>query len=142
LLGGGSLAAGGAGMSGGLWLVTGVGAAAGAMGGGSAALLRSMGANELKIELAKLQVSFRQVEAAKLSHIAKAQQIIARLIEQREELERALAEERLLNDTNSKRIKEIEEKIWAVNVTVDTMNKKADSELVRVETATIPTLKS
>jgi hypothetical protein len=107
LLGGGSLAAGGAGMSGGLWLVTGVGAAAGAMGGGSAALLRSMGANELKIELAKLQVSFRQVEAAKLSHIAKAQQIIARLIEQREELERALAEERLLNDTNSKRIKEL-----------------------------------
>ncbi len=129
-LGGGSIAAGGAGMSGGLWLVTGVGAATGALGGGSAAFIRTIGTNELKVELAKLQISYRQIEAAKLTHIAKAQEIITRLHAQREELTRALLEERELNDKNSRRLKDIEDKIAAIDATIKRMKQEPlDSQL-------------
>lgn len=61
LLGGGSLAMGGAGMAGGLYLVTGTAAAVGGVATSGGAFLLQLGAANAKVELAKLQVSYKEV---------------------------------------------------------------------------------
>lgn len=124
LLGGGSLAAGGAGMAGGLWLLAGVGATVGFIGGSGGAiavgaLLQTLSPGELKRELAKLLVTHFQVGRGRLSHLIKVeiQEGRERLKAEREELERNLEKERGLNDGNAPRVKNLEEKIWMINVT-------------------------
>ncbi len=124
ILGGGSLALGGAGMAGGMWLVTGVGAATGlALGGGSTMLLQ-LGAAGVKVELIKLQVNYKEVLLDSQMQLAKAQTIIKSLEKQHREIKQQLEEERLLNEKNSKRIKECEEIIKALEDAIEWMQKE------------------
>lgn len=115
LLGGGSLAAGGAGMAGGMWLVTGAGALAGAVAGGGGQALRELGVGQARVELVKLQMSYRLHVLHSQAHLYKAQQVTAQLDQSREQLEAQLEEERQLNDRNAARIREIEEILAAID---------------------------
>jgi hypothetical protein len=120
LLGGGSLAMGGAGMAGGMWLVAGAGAALGA--GGT--ILTQIGAAAAKNELAKLQVSYREMVIGNQIEQRKAQEVIKKIVQTQGRVEKELEEERMLNDKNSDRIKEMEETIEAIENSIKWMEKK------------------
>lgn len=111
LLGGGTLASGGFGMAGGMWLVAGAGATVGVLGGSTSAMFYELGAAETRAELVKLQVTFRVAVLGAQNDLIKAQTIVSQLIEQEFELRRRLDEERLLNDENSRRVEDFEEKL-------------------------------
>jgi hypothetical protein len=114
LLGGGSLASGGAGMAGGMWLVTSAGAVAGLVGGSGSAALYEMGARQARIEITRLQVTFKMTILSGQVDTLKAQAVIESLNAQLDELQATLAEERELNDANSDRIKDLETKVKAI----------------------------
>jgi hypothetical protein len=114
LLGGGSLAAGGAGMAGGLWLVAGGGTLLGGVAGGAGQALRQLGAGQARVELVKLQMTYRLHVVHGQMHLYKAQHIITQLEESRQELEEALEQERQLNDKNAARVREIQTILDAV----------------------------
>jgi hypothetical protein len=127
LLGGGSLALGGLGMAGGMWLVTGVGAVAGLTLGGGGAVLIQLGASASRIELVKVQISFKEITLSGQIDRAKSQAVIKNLEASRRELEKKLAEEQRLNDKNSSRISEIEKIIATMDKSIDWMKKKRDA---------------
>ena len=124
LLGGGSLAAGGMGMAGGLWIVTGVAAAMGTglVTGGQ--LLYSMGADQARAELIKLQVSFKEVLLHSQMQIGKAKEAITVLERDKTDIEKALDEERLLNESNGARIEELKKKLKAIQISIQWMKKE------------------
>lgn len=124
LLGGGSLAAGGMGMAGGLWIVTGVSAAVagGLMTGGQ--LLYSMGADQARAELIKLQVSFKEVLLHSQVQIGKAKEAITVLEKDKRDIEKALNEEKLLNESNGARVKDLEQKLKAIQTSIQWMEKE------------------
>jgi hypothetical protein len=107
ILGGGSLAIGGFGMAGGTWLL--VGSSVLVVGAGGGAALLAIGAPAAKLELVKLQVTFKEVFLAGTPHLKKADDAIAALSKHREEIEATLEEERTLNEKNAKRVSEIED---------------------------------
>lgn len=115
ILGGGSLALGGFGMAGGMWIVAGAAALGGGgiLGGGT--LLLQLGAAQVKIELLKLQVSYREVLLLTQAEVGKAQEVITNLENQRKEIDTKLGEERELNDKNSRRIEDLEAILLAVD---------------------------
>lgn len=126
-LGGGSLAAGGTGVAGGLWLVTGVGAGAGLVGGGGSAALYQLGATQTRVELTRLQVTFKMTVLAGQVDTLKAQKIIGSLQGQLDGLRDSLEDESQLNDENSSRIKDLKDKIEAVEESLDWMkNEKGE----------------
>ena len=101
-------------MAGGMWLVTGVGGlAGGALAGGGRGLLE-LGAGQARVELVKLQMSYKLNVLHTTGHIAKAQAVAKKLQETQDELKRELEVERQLNDKNARRLKDIEEKLKAV----------------------------
>jgi len=114
ILGGGSLAIGGMGMAGGMWIVTGVAAAVGGgmLGGGT--LLLNLGAAQAKVELVKLQMNYKLVLLENHVQQAKTQQVIRGLAAQRDAIAAELADERKLNEKNSARLKDMEETLRAV----------------------------
>jgi len=114
LLGGGSLAAGGFGMAGGMVVVTGVGAIAGFGSASGAMVMMQLGAAGSKAELIKLQVTYKEVLLRNQADAAKAQLVVKNLARQQEELREQLDEERMLNDKNADRVKELEQTIEAV----------------------------
>lgn len=114
VLGGGSLALGGAGMAGGMWLVTAAGIAIGGTAFGGGALLLQIGAAASKVELVKLQISYREMILGGQTEARKAQEVVAALARQRDEIKTKLQEERALNDANSARLKDMEETLRAV----------------------------
>ena len=124
ILGGGSLALGGFGMAGGMWIVTGAAAiiGGGALGGGT--MLLQMGAASAKIELLKLQVSYREVLLLTQAEVGKAKSVIKNLEKQRAEIDLKLKEECALNDENAKRITELEAILRAVEDSLKWMNKQ------------------
>lgn len=124
LLGGGSLAAGGAGMAGGVWLVTGVGTALGTLGGIHTRAMMEVGAATLRMELVKLQVSYREQILQTQLHTKKAQEIVRSLAERRDEMTALLAEERELNESNSARLKDMEAKVTALEDAVAWMERE------------------
>lgn len=124
LIGGGSLATGGMGVFGGTWLLAATGAlvGGGSLGGGQ--LLLEMGAARAKVELAKLQTSFRALVLADQMELKKAQAVIRSLDEKRQQIEASLKEERSLNERNSKRIKDIEATLTAVETALGWIKKE------------------
>lgn len=114
LLGGGSLAAGGFGMAGGMWLVAGAGGVVGAVAGGGGRALMELGAGQARVELVKLQVTFKMQLLHTHGAMAKAQNVAARLTETQTELEARLEEERQLNDRNAQRLKDIDATLVAL----------------------------
>lgn len=135
LLGGGSLAAGGAGMAGGMWLVAATGATVGFVGGGGSTLLYQLGASEVRNELIKLQVTFRVAILVSQGDLAHAATVIAGLRETHEDLGKALDVERGLNDDNSERVKSLEEKLLAISRTIEWMDRQ-QSEMADDHVAT------
>jgi len=125
LLGGGSLALGGMGMAGGLWLVTGAGAIGGIMLGGGGAMLVQLGSGAAKVELVKLQVSFKEITLSGQVDRAISQNAILKLLEEQNELKLKLEEEQSLNDKNSSRIKEIESILETMDKSINWMKKVA-----------------
>lgn len=111
LLGGGSLAAGGAGMAGGVWLVTGVGAATGVMGAGGGRALFELGADQLRVEVIKLQATYRLLLLDEQLGQAKALKVAEGLDARIAELDEQIEYERAINDRNSKRVKALAEKL-------------------------------
>jgi hypothetical protein len=124
ILGGGSLALGGSGMAGGMWLVTGAGAAFGLLGGGGSTLLLQLGAAGAKLELTKLQVSYKEVVLNNQMQTKKAQEVIKNLGRDRDKILEQLKMEKELNDKNAKRLKEMEETVKAIEKAMDWMKKK------------------
>ena len=124
LLGGGTLASGGAGVAGGMWLVAGTGAATGLVAGSGSAAFFEMGASQARAELTRLQVTFKMTLLADQVDTLKAQKAIASLHEQLDMLGATLAEERLLNDENSERVKDLEGKVSAIEETLTWMTEQ------------------
>lgn len=114
LLGGGTVAAGGLGMAGGMWVVAGGGALMGAVAGSGGQALLELGASQARVELIKLQMSYKLNLLHTQAHVAKAQKVIAELDQAYDEVQEQLEEERRLNDVNSKRVKEIEKTLEAI----------------------------
>ena len=127
ILGGGSLALGGAGMAGGTWLVTSISAAIGATVLGGSQLLLALSSDQLRLELVKLQMNYKLILLEGQTHIAKAQEVISGLEEKRQFVEHQLEHERLLNDKNSWRLKELETKLQAIIQAKDWMEEQRKS---------------
>ena len=123
ILGGGSLAAGGAGMAGGMWLVTSTGAAIGILSSGGATLLLQLGAANARIELTKLQVSYKELILGNQMELKKAQEVIKSLSQRRDEILQRIEEERELNEANAGRLKDMEETLRAVEESLRWMKK-------------------
>jgi hypothetical protein len=109
LLGGGTIAAGGMGMAGGMIVITGVGAVAGGVGGTGGALLFQMGAAAAENELIKLQVTYKAVLLNNQSQTKKAQEVVKGLAQRESEVRSLLTEERQLNESNARKVKELED---------------------------------
>ena len=114
LLGGGSLAMGGAGMAGGMALVVGVGGVGGGVLVGGGSLLLQLGAANAKVELVKLQTTYKLTLLATQGQVAKAQAVTKSLVQQKKEIEKKLEEERALNEKGSRRLKDLEATVQAV----------------------------
>ncbi len=113
-------------MAGGTWLVVGSSVLLAGLSGGAALL--AVGPAAAKIELVKLQVTFREVFLADQKLSNEAQNVITSLLTHRDEISATLEEERSLNEKQAKRVKEIEETLQAINDAVAWM-KKAQKEL-------------
>lgn len=131
LLGGGSLAAGGAGMAGGMWLVAGAGAAAGLIAGGGGTALYQLGSATARGELIKLQITFKLGVIDTQRDMVKAQEIIANLAAQADETRALLDEERHLNETNAKRVSELETTLEDIEQTIDWMEREQTAAAAR-----------
>ena len=123
LLGGGSLALGGAGMAGGMWVVTSAGIVLGGATFGGGAVLLQIGAAQARVELVKLQVNYKLTVLATQTQLKKAQEVIVNLAKERDYVAKQLNEERLLNDKNSKRLKEMEDTLLAMEDALAWMKK-------------------
>lgn len=127
LLGGGALAAGGAGMAGGMWLVAGAGAAVGAAAGAGGGALFQLGAARARLELVKLQVTFKLTAIDNQVGQIKAQEVMKRLDDELEAMRTIVKEERRLNDENSDRIKQLEQTLDDLESAVAWMHDQASA---------------
>jgi hypothetical protein len=125
--GGGSIAAGGAGMTGGLWLITGAAAATGLAGSGGGAMLYAMGRRQLRAELVKLQATYKLVLLRSQANEATAQVVVAELHADAEQLRHQLTREIELNDTNAKRVTDLQAKIETIEKAVAWMDHQDES---------------
>ncbi|MFN3219847.1 MAG: hypothetical protein ACE367_25445 [Acidimicrobiales bacterium] len=125
--GGGSIAAGGAGMTGGLWLITGAAAATGLAGSGGGAMLYTMGRRQLRAELVKLQATYKLVLLRSQANEATAQVVVAELHADAEQLRHQLTREIELNDTNAKRVTDLQAKIETIEKAVAWMDHQDES---------------
>lgn len=124
ILGGGSLAMGGAGMAGGMALVVGAGGVAGGalMGGGT--LLLQLGAANAKVELVKLQTTFKLSLLATQTQAKKAQEVVKSLTAQKSDIKKELKRERELNDKGAARIKNLESTVQALEDALSWIEKE------------------
>ena len=114
LLGGGTLAAGGYGTAGGMAIIAGAGAVAGGASGVAGSLLYQMGAAGSRNELIKLQVTYKAVLLTSQLQTKKAQEVTKGLAERERELSKTINEQLLLNDENSRKIKDLREILESV----------------------------
>lgn len=124
ILGGGSLAIGGLGMAGGMGVVTGSATAIAVLGAGGSQFLLQLGAANAKIELIKLQVNYKEVVLGTQTQVKKVQEVIKKLIKQRDKIKNQLEEERKLNEENSNRIQEIKATLMALEDSIKWMGKQ------------------
>ena len=127
LIGGGSLAFGGLGMAGGMWIVVGASALGGTLAAGGGTVLFQLGSGAAKIELVKLQISFKEITLAEQVNAKVSQAAIKALEKDRKELEEKLEQERKLNDKNSSRIDEIEKILKTMEKATSWMKKQQEA---------------
>lgn len=107
VLGGGSLAIGGYGMAGGMWLITGAGALAG-ISPASVKFLIELGSARAKLEIIKLQVSYKEIILDNQKETKQSLKIEESLREKEKEIELKIEEELQYNEKASVRIKDME----------------------------------
>jgi hypothetical protein len=102
----GSVATGGLGMAGGLWIVTGTGALVGAAGGSAAAVLMQLNVPAARRELIKLQTTIAEVT---LRHGRKsdATGYVATLIDERDEVRSKLNSALQRNEDDAEAVKRL-----------------------------------
>ncbi len=127
LLGGGTLAAGGAGMAGGLYLITTTAVVVGGTTMGGGAFLVQLGAAGAKAEIVKLQTSYRELLLHNQLHMKKAGEAIRALEKDRREIQITLEQERKLNDSNSKRLKELAATVEVLDNAILWMKKEKEA---------------
>ena len=115
-------------MAGGMWVVAGAGAAAGLAAGGGGTALYELGSATARGELVKLQVTFKVAVLDANRDVAKAQAIIERLARQLADASSRLEEERLLNEDNARRVRELEATVGAIEETIDWMDAELAAE--------------
>ena len=98
-------------MTGGLWLVSGVGGALGLVGGAGGRAMYELGVNQLRIEVVKLQVSYKFMLLDQQIDTAKAHTVIVSMRQRIEELSEQIDVEKTINDKNSDRVNDLEEKL-------------------------------
>jgi hypothetical protein len=107
-----------------MWLVAGAGAAAGLIAGGGGTALYQLGSATARGELIKLQITFKLGVIDTQRDMVKAQEIIANLAAQADETRALLDEERHLNETNAKRVSELETTLEDIEQTIDWMERE------------------
>jgi hypothetical protein len=111
-------------MAGGMWVVTGVGVAAGLAFGGGGTALYELGSATARGELVKLQITFKLAILDTNRDMAKAQAVIERLMAEADETRVVLAEERELNEANADRVRTIEATLEAIEETIGWMRSE------------------
>jgi hypothetical protein len=127
LLGGGSLALGGFGMAGGLWLITGAGAVVGlTVGSGVASALIGMGSEAAKREMAKAMVAFREVTLVdpEDEDNSAACKSVGDLLTSLNKIQERIDDEKLLNDSNSQRLKDMQSVYNTMKKAIDWMQNQ------------------
>ena len=74
----------------------------------------------------KLQVHFRESLIHDQVALGKAQQVVQSLSAQQDQLQSILAEERLKNDRNAARVRDMEEKLEALEHAIEWMEQECD----------------
>ena len=115
-------------MAGGMWLVAGAGATVGALGGSTSAMFYELGAAETRAELVKLQVTFRVAVLGVQNGQLKAQEILKQLGAQKDAIGKQLDKERLLNDKNSERVKDLDEKLHNLIIAMEWMKEQKEKD--------------
>ncbi len=123
ILGGGALSISGWGMAGGMWVVTGAGGFIGASILGGSPLLLQLGAAQARVEILKLQVTYKTVFVVNQAHHYMIEKSIDKLVNMKKEIMKELVKEENLNDKSSKRIKDIKETLDTLNNAIDWMRK-------------------
>lgn len=101
-------------MAGGMWLVAGALGAAGVVAGAGGAALYQLGAAAATRELIKLQVTFKLAILHVEADLIKAQKVLTRLYGELNSTREVLEEALLVNDENSKRVKDLGETVTAL----------------------------
>jgi predicted RNA-binding protein with EMAP domain len=83
-----------------------------------------LGAATVKLELMKLQVSYKENVLGGHVDRKKSQEVIKQLVRQLDELRKAQADERELNDRNSFRLKEMAAKVTALEDAIKWMRSQ------------------
>ncbi len=88
-------------------------------------LLYSLGVGQARVELIKLQVTYKEVLLQNQIETAKSKEVIKKLYEDQREIEKDLAEEKLLNESTSERVKDVEKKLKSIHASLEWMKKAA-----------------
>jgi hypothetical protein len=110
-----------AGMMGGRWVISGVGSLSKSLLGGKGTALGQVGSATAILELAKLQVYFREFLMLDRANEKKANETISKLEQNHETILNNIQEEMKLNEKMSVRVKELKDTAKAVKKAADWM---------------------
>ena len=110
-------------MAGGMWLVTGVGIFTGLGIAGGSPFLLQLGAAQAKVEILKLQVTYKTVFVTNQIHYHWANESMEKLINMKKEVVQEFIKEEKFNEKNADRIKDIKTTIDALNNAINWMKK-------------------
>lgn len=116
-------------MAGGMWLVAGVGVAAGLLAAGGGTALYELGSATARGELVKLQITFKLGILDANRDMAKAQRVITNLVEQADATRTVLEEERRLNEDNAQRVEDLEATLTDIEEAIGWMERERESTL-------------
>jgi hypothetical protein len=112
-----------------MWLVAGVGVAAGLLAAGGGTALYELGSATARGELVKLQITFKLGLLDADRDMAKAQQAIANLVSQEDATRTILEEERELNDDNAQRVEDLEATLADIEEAIAWMEREQRAAL-------------
>lgn len=124
-LGFGSLAAGGLGMAGGLWIVTGAGALIGAVGGSAASVLMQLDVSVARRELVKLQTTVAEV-TLRYGSKSDAASYAGRLLTERDEIRTALTAASERNEDDAQAVQHLRELEDALGDAIRWINQQVE----------------
>jgi hypothetical protein len=87
----------------------------------------SIGAEPARAELIKLQVTFKAVLLENQLNQKKAQEVIKGLVEQKGEVEKTLEHEREMNESNARRVEQLEDTVEALERAIKWSREERDA---------------